>query len=193
MQKQIMRSILAAALALLVMSAITEPVYATGYDDNSRSGSPEYLYHIEGTGAYFLPDADVDVFFSLGKWYRHSGVSWSMSVHFGGPWNGIMVESVPRSLIELPPDFRSTRRMGMIPYGYVVGPDGRDDDYGDRYNRGEYYDDYERHGYRRRWNSRSGFWFFIAPDFHDDDWDDDDDRDDSHRRRRGRGRGRGRR
>ena len=181
MQKQIMRSILAAALALLVMSAITEPVYATGYDDNSRRGSPEYLYHIEGTGAYFLPGADVDVFFSLGKWYRHSGVSWSMGVHFEGPWDGIMVESVPRSLVDLPADFRTTRRMGMIPYRYVAGPDRRDDNYGDRYYSGKYYDEYERHGYRRRWNSRGGFWFFVAPDFHDDD------RDDRHRRG-GRGR-----
>ena len=178
MQKQIMRSILAAALALLVMSAITEPVYATGYGDNSRNGSPEYLYHIEGTGTYFLPGADVDVFFSLGKWYRHSGVSWSMSVHFDGPWDGIMVESVPRVLVDLPLDFRTTSRLGMIPYRYVVSTDSRDDDHGYRYYSGRYYDDYERRGYRRMWHPRGGFWFFVAPNFDDDDWDD------GHRRRR---------
>ena len=193
MQKQSMRSILAAALALLVMSTITEPVYATGYDDNSRSGSPEYLYHIEGTGTYFLPGGEVDVFFNLGNWYRRSEGSWSVSAQFGGPWGGLRVESVPRSLIDLPPDFRSTRRMGMIPYGYVVGPDRRDNNHGDRYYRGEYYDDYERHGYRRRWNSRGGFWFFVAPDFHDNRRDfHDDDRDDNHRGRGRRGRGRDR-
>ena len=76
--------------------------------------------------------------------------------------------------------------MGMIPYGYVVGPERRDDNHGDRYYRGEYYDEYERHGYERRWNSRGGFWFFVAPDFHDDD------RDDNHRGRGRRGRGRDR-
>ena len=178
MHKQIMRSILAAALAMLFMSAITEPVYATGYDDNSRSGSPEYLYHIEGTGAYFLPGGEVDIFFNLGNWYKRSGDSWSMSDNFDGPWNGIMAESVAPALVDLPSDFRTTRRMGMIPYKYVAGSDSRDEDHGYRYYRGEYYDDYERHGYRRRWNSRGGFWFFVAPDFHDDD------RDDGHRRRR---------
>jgi hypothetical protein len=185
MQKQLIRSIVAAALALLLMSVIGGPVYATGYGDYMESGSPEYLYYIEGTGAYLLPDADWDIFFSLGKWYRLSEGSWSMSDHFDGPWSGITAGSLPKDLAELPADFRETHKLGMIPYRYVVGKDHRDDRDGYWYYKGRYYDDYKRHGYRRRWHPHGKFWFFVAPDFHDD-WDDDWD--DSHRRRRRGGR-----
>ena len=182
MENRLTRSILAAVVALLLIPVIGGHAYATGSDDYSESGSPEYLYYIDGTGAYLLPDADEDIFFSLGSWYKRSGGSWSMSVNFDGPWSGIMVESVPQAIVDLPPDFRESRRMGMIPYKYVAGSGSRDEDYGYRYYRGRYYDDYERHGYRRRWHPHGKFWFFVAPDFHDDDWDD------SHRRRRRRGR-----
>jgi hypothetical protein len=179
MQKRLIRSILTAAIALMFIFVIGGQVYATQYDDYGDSGSPEYLYYIEGTGAYFLPDADGDIFFNLGKWYKRSGGSWSMSVRLGGPWNGIMAESVSPALVDLPPDFRTTHHLGMIPYRYVVSTDSRDDDHGYRYYSGRYYDDYERRGYRRMWHPRGGFWFFVAPNFDDDDWDD------GHRRRRG--------
>ena len=178
MKKSLIRHILTAVIALLLMPVIGGPAYATGSDDYSESGAPEYLYYIEGTGAYLLPDADGDIFFNLGKWYRLSGSSWSMSDNFDGPWNGIMAESVPQAMVDLPPDFKTTRHLGMIPYRYVAGSERRDDDHSYRYYEGRYYDDYERRGYRRMWHPRGGFWFFVAPDFHDDDWDD------RHRRRR---------
>ena len=73
----------------------------------------------------------------------------------------------------------------MIPFQTVVGPEKRDEyDYGPRYYTGRYYDDYDdydQRGYRRRWNPHGKFWFFVAPDFIGDDWDD------RHRRRRPRG------
>ncbi|MDF1525258.1 MAG: hypothetical protein P1S59_03165 [bacterium] len=179
MDKLIIRSLIAAALAVLLISITGGSVYATGYDEHDQSGQPEYLYNIEGTGSYFLPGTDEDIFFNLGKWYRNSGGSWSMSGNFDGPWSGIMTKSVPAALADLPSDFRTTRRLGMIPYRYVIGPDKWDDNDVYRYYRGEYYRDYERHGYRRQWHPRGKFWFFVAPDFHDDDWGDD-----NHRRRR---------
>ena len=104
-----------------------------------------------------------------------------MSNNFDGPWNGITVSSLPRDLADLPPDFQESRHLGMIPYRYVLGPEERDDDDAYRYYRGEYYEDYERRGYQRRWHPHGKFWFFVAPDFHDGDWDD------SHRKRRRRG------
>jgi hypothetical protein len=180
MKKKFIRPILAVVFALLLVSVVGGPAYATGSDDYSESGSPEYLYYIEGTGAYLLPDPDMDIFYSLGSWYKRSDESWSMSDNFDGPWNGIMAESVPRAMVDLPPDFRTTHHLGMIPYRYVTGSEKPDYDHGYRYYKGRYYDDYERRGYRRVWHPRGGFWFFVAPDF--DDWDD------GHRRRRRRGR-----
>lgn len=179
MQKAIKRSVLMAAIALLVMSVMEVPVQAAGYDDDhDKVAVPEYLYYIEGTGSYFLQGEDSDTFFNLGRWYRRSGESWSVSDDIDGPWSGITKNSLPRDLAELPADFQDTRNLGLIPYRYVVGPEKEDDDYPYRYYRGRYYDDYERHGYHRRWHPHGRFWFFVAPHFHDDDWDD------SHRRRR---------
>lgn len=182
MQEKLKTSILMGTAVLLVLSLFSGPVHATGYDNDDYIGSPEYLYYIEGTGSYFLPTEDGEIFFNLGRWYRHSGDSWSMSDHLGGPWSGVTTQSLPRDLAELPADFRETRQLGMIPYRYVVGREKWDDDRLHRYYRDRYYDDYERRGYHRRWHPYGKFWFFVAPDF-DDDWDDD-----SHRRRRRRGR-----
>lgn len=115
MQKRLFRSILMAAVALMFLSVVGSQVYAAQYDDYGASDAPEYLYHIEGTDSYFLPDTDGDIFFNLGKWYRISEGSWSMSKNFGGPWNGILTDSVPRALADLPPDFRTTSRYGHDP------------------------------------------------------------------------------
>lgn len=171
MHRQIVRSFIMATFVMLILSYPGGPAYATGYYDHS-SGSPEYLYSIEGTGSYFLPGPDGDVFYNLGKWYRHRGDSWSMSDDPEGPWSGIMVESVPRALADLPPDFRTSRPMGMIPYRYVVGTDRPDDHDVYIYYNGRYYEDYERHGYLRRWHPQGKFWYFVAPDFYDGPWDD---------------------
>ena len=178
MSENLVKLMVTVAVVLLVSTAVGGQAYASGYGDDGQNGLPEYVYYIEGTGSYYLPGTGVDIFFNLGKWYRRSGDSWSMSDDPGGPWSGITVGTVPKDLAELPADFRETRHLGMIPYRYVAGPDKRDDDYLYRYYRGRYYDDYEGRGYRRRWNPHGGFWFYVAPDFDDDHWGD------SHRRRR---------
>jgi hypothetical protein len=180
--KRIVNYFMMITVVLLLLSTIGGPVYASDY---RGPGSPEFLYYIEGTGAYFLPDQEADVFFSLGRWYRRSGTSWSVSAALAGPWGAISVGSVPSVLIGLPPDFRTTLRLGRVPYRYVVGSRSGHDDYGPRYYHGRYYDDHDRRGYRRRWHPSGYFWFFVAPDLDHDDWFDN-------HRRRGRGRGRGR-
>ena len=191
MKKRILYSGAVAVFALLFLVALSGPANASGY---SHSGSPDFLYYMEGTGAYLLPDAEADIFFSLGKWYRRSGSSWSASVSLSGPWGDISVSNAPSILVNLPVDFRTTLSFGQVPYRYVVDQGRGHDDYGSRYYSGRYYDDHERRGYRRQRHSSGGFWFFIAPGLHFDDRDDhrdwDDDRDDDSHRRRRRGRGR---
>ena len=88
MKKQTIALPATAVLVLLLLAAIVSPAIASDY---RGSGSPEFLYYIEGTGAYFLPDSEVDIFFSLGNWYRRSGGSWSTSVSLSGPWGAISV------------------------------------------------------------------------------------------------------
>jgi len=164
MRRLTFRSLLTATLALVFLSfSVVQGVRASEKED-AASAQPDYLYYIEGTGSYYLPGADGDVFYTLGKWYRHLGDSWSMGEGPEGPWSGIMPQSVPGPLAELPPDFKETRPMGMIPYRYVVAPDKSDDEIC-AYYRGRYYRDYKRHGYQRRWHPRGGFWYYVAPEF----------------------------
>jgi len=189
MNKQIVHLVIVTALLLLFLSATGSSAMASDY---RGSGSPEFLYYIEGTGAYFLPDPEVDIFFSLGNWYRRSGSSWSTSVSLSGPWGEISVSSAPSVLVNLPVDFRTTSHLGQVPYRYVAGSRSGHENNGSRYYRGDYYNDHDRRGYKRRRHSSGGFWFFIAPDFRHDDRDDHHDRDDDSHGKWGRGRGRGR-
>jgi hypothetical protein len=172
-----------AAVVLLFLVAIVAPVNASAY---RGSGSYDYLYYIEGTGAYLLPDQDGDIFFHLGRWYRRSDNTWSIGTTSDGPWRGIFIENVPEILADLPPDFHTTHQLGRIPYRYVTGSgSGRYDYsscydcswYGYRYNYygygpccgwGKYRCDYDPRAYRRHWRRLGRFLFFAAPHIIDD-------------------------
>ena len=182
MKKYIIRFTVNLSLCLLLLATMIVPANAS---HSSGYLSPEFLYYIEGTGAYFLPDPDVDIFFSLGNWYRRSDSSWSASVALSGPWGAISVSSVPSVLVGLPHEFRATHHLGRVPYRYIMDSARGHEDYGSRHYRGDYYNDHDRKGYQRHRHSSGSFWVFIAPDL------DHHDRDDGHRRRRGRG-GKGR-
>ena len=66
--------------------------------------APPELVVIPGTYAYYCPDADVDVFFYGGYWYRPYEGYWYRSGSYGGPWD--YIESAPSVLLNLPPDYR---------------------------------------------------------------------------------------
>ena len=178
MNRRLLWSLSLALAAVVLLCPGTMTVFA---GDDRYDDTPEYLYYIEGTGAYFLPHPEGDTFFHLGRWYRRNGGSWSTSRSLRGSWSGLLSQDVPRDLADLPDDFRATRPMGRIPYRYVADPGKVGDHHGGRYYPGHYLGDYDRRGYGRRWHPVGGFWFFVAPEFHDE-WDDDG------HRRKGRGR-----
>ncbi|UCF87997.1 MAG: hypothetical protein JSV70_06105 [bacterium] len=179
MKKQNLPCAAGAVTLFIFLAALAIPAAAS---HDGPDVMPEFIYYIQDTDAYYLPDPEVDIFFSLGRWYRRSGGSWSVGVSFRGPWGSIALSSVPSVLVGLPPDFRATRRFGRVPYRYLQGHRESHDDYGRSYYGGRYDDDHDRSRYKRHWHPEGGFWFFVAPDF------DHDDGDDSHRRRRRRGR-----
>jgi hypothetical protein len=147
MKTQIPARIMTACFVLLlVFSAV--PVLADIYYESNDNAVPEYLYYIEGTGSYYLPGQEADTFFNLGKWYRSDGGEWFISDTADGPWSGILEASLPRDLAELPADFKTTRKLGMIPYEYVAGPDKQHTDYYYRYYARDYYEGYGYRGYR---------------------------------------------
>ncbi len=77
--------------------------------------APPELVVIPGTYVYYCPDADADILFYGGYWYRSYEGYWYRSVGYDGPW--VYVESAPSVLLSLPPDFRVIARGERhIPY-----------------------------------------------------------------------------
>jgi hypothetical protein len=72
--------------------------------------APPPLVVIPGTYAYFAPEADVDIVFYQGFWYRPYEGRWFRARGYNGPWATIAPARVPRVLIELPSDYRHTYR-----------------------------------------------------------------------------------
>lgn len=80
--------------------------------------APPPLVVIPGTYAYFAPDADEDIVFYSGYWYRPYQGRWFRARAYNGPWGVIAATRVPRVLVELPPDFRHAyREHPRIGYG----------------------------------------------------------------------------
>jgi hypothetical protein len=103
---------LAFALSLLFVTAFSagsEAGVSVGIGINIpayRFAAPPQLVVIPGTYAYFAPDADVDVVFYRGFWYRPYEGRWYRARGYNGPWAYLATTRVPRVLIELPPDYR---------------------------------------------------------------------------------------
>jgi hypothetical protein len=82
-------------------------------------GPPAVLL-IPGTYAYFVPDVEVDIFFYHGYWYRPHKGYWFRSANYNGPWGHIVTTSVPRVVVQVPPDFRRVPPGHQrIPYGQL--------------------------------------------------------------------------
>jgi len=67
---------------------------------------PPHLAVIPGTYAYFVPDADTDIIFYHGYWYRPFNGRWYRATFYNGPWAFMAPSKVPRVLFELPPGYR---------------------------------------------------------------------------------------
>jgi len=72
--------------------------------------TPPALVVIPGTYAYFVPDANIDIVFYHGFWYRPYEGRWFRARGYNGPWTYVEIAKVPRVLVELPPDYRHVYR-----------------------------------------------------------------------------------
>lgn len=90
-------------------------------------GPPAYVFsappavaYIPGTYVYYAPDANVDVLFYGGYWYRPYEGGWYRARGYNGPWVFIDAGRVPPPLVQLPPDYRRTAVVNeRIPYGQL--------------------------------------------------------------------------
>lgn len=71
-----------------------------------RFSAPPPLVVIPGTYVYFAPEADLDIVFYHGFWYRPYEGRWYRARGYNGPWAYLATARVPRVLIELPSDYR---------------------------------------------------------------------------------------
>lgn len=96
-------------LVLTGFSSQSNAGVSVGIDINIpayRFAAPPPLVVIPGSYVYFAPEADVDIVFYHGFWYRPYKGRWFRARAYNGPWGLIAPVKVPRVLIELPPDFR---------------------------------------------------------------------------------------
>jgi hypothetical protein len=80
--------------------------------------APPPVVVIPRTYVYAVPDIEVDILFYHGYWYRPHQGHWYRARSYNGPWVYLSPRSVPRPLIELPPDYH------RVPHGYRRIPHG---------------------------------------------------------------------
>lgn len=79
---------------------------------------PPSVVLVPGTGVYFLPDVNFDVFFFGGYWWSPRGDRWYRAPAYNGPWSGVSRRVVPAPVFRVPHDYRRVYyRERHIPYG----------------------------------------------------------------------------
>lgn len=82
--------------------------------------APPTVVVVPETYVYTVPDAEVDIVFYHGYWYRpHSG-RWYRASSYNGPWGLLAVKQVPSTFKRLPPEFKSVKPVHEpVPYQQV--------------------------------------------------------------------------
>jgi hypothetical protein len=82
--------------------------------------APPAVVLVPGSYVYAVPDADIDIVFYHGYWYRPHGNYWYRSASYNGPWRHMGHERIPAAIIGLPPDYRHVPPgHPHIPYGHL--------------------------------------------------------------------------
>ncbi len=82
--------------------------------------APPTVVVVPETYVYVVPDAEVDIVFYQGYWYRPHGERWYRSAGYNGPWKLLRAAQVPSTFGILPPGFRSVEpERERIPYQKV--------------------------------------------------------------------------
>jgi len=82
--------------------------------------APPTVVVIPETYMYVVPDAEVDIVFYHGYWYRPHSDRWYRASSYNGPWILLSGGQVPSTFHRLPPGFRSVRpEHERIPYQNV--------------------------------------------------------------------------
>ena len=82
--------------------------------------APPPVVVVPNTYVYYIPDAQVDIFFYHGHWYRPHGGRWYRANGYNGPWTYIERERVPVAIHHLPPNYRHIPPGHQrIPYGQL--------------------------------------------------------------------------
>lgn len=110
-------------LPLLLLAVMTGSA-AAGVNLSVNIGPPVVVVEppavavVPGTGVYFVPQFDVDIFFYSGYWWSPRGDRWYRAREYNGPWRIVSRSAVPRPVYRVPGDYRSVYvKERHIPYG----------------------------------------------------------------------------
>lgn len=82
--------------------------------------APPPVVVIPETYMYVVPDAEVDIVFYQGSWYRPHSDRWYRAASYNGPWRLLTAGQVPGTFRRLPPGFRNVKpEHERIPYQNV--------------------------------------------------------------------------
>lgn len=121
------KNVVLTAVALLLLVVTYQPVEAgvqVGVGVNIglpafSFAAPPAVAVIPGTYAYFVPDAQVDILFYEGRWYRPWRGGWYWATGYNGPWVVAGPNFVPAPLLGLRPGWRERVVIHeRIPYGH---------------------------------------------------------------------------
>jgi hypothetical protein len=120
MKKRMLVTIFVGTILLMNMGYSNRVIAATNVNAQIRIPppppflipAPPPVVVIPRTYVYAVPEIEVDILFYHGHWYRPHEGRWYRSRSYNGPWAYLPPRSVPRPLIELPPDHH------RIPPGY---------------------------------------------------------------------------
>ncbi len=109
-------SLLVACTAFLVLAAFSsrsDARVSVGIGINIPAytfAAPPPVVVIPGTYVYFVPEANIEILFYHGFWYRPYEGHWYRARGYNGPRAYISPARVPREVIELPPNYRQAYR-----------------------------------------------------------------------------------
>jgi len=113
-------------LSMFVIFMLISPALIRAQNVRIQIGLPHLVFPgppgmavIPNTYVYYPPEADENIFFYRGCWYRpHQGL-WFSAPHYNGPWDPVEIKRVPRPVLAVPAGYRYGPVHGYVPYGQV--------------------------------------------------------------------------
>jgi hypothetical protein len=113
-------------ISIFVIFTLISPALVRAHSVSIQIGLPFLVFPgppgmvvIPSTYVYYPPEADENIFFYRGCWYRPHQGHWYSAPHYNGPWDPVVIKQVPRPVLAVPAGYRYDAALEHVPYGQV--------------------------------------------------------------------------